>query len=151
MREIQRTIVVAFVFSKDGKLLMGKKDPSKGGVFPNTWHFPGGGINEDESFEQALAREVKEEAGLDIHGLRIVPIELKNYASSEKTLWSTQERVLCHMEFNYFEIFLEENADMIKLTPGDDLVELKWLTREELGHVEHIPGGREFLQKIGYI
>jgi hypothetical protein len=42
MREIERTIVSALIFSQDGKLLMGKKDPAKGGVYPDCWHIPGG-------------------------------------------------------------------------------------------------------------
>ena len=46
MREIERTIVSGLVFSKDGKLLMGLKDPAKGGVYPDVWHIPGGGIDE---------------------------------------------------------------------------------------------------------
>ncbi|MEI8090766.1 MAG: hypothetical protein WCG98_00445 [bacterium] len=46
MREIHRTIVSAVIFSKDGKLLMGKKDPNAGGVYSQYRHFPGGGVDE---------------------------------------------------------------------------------------------------------
>lgn len=43
LREITREIVSGLIFSADGKLLMGKKDPTKGGVYSDCWHIPGGG------------------------------------------------------------------------------------------------------------
>ena len=36
------------------------------------WTFPGGGVNEGESFEQAAVREVKEETGLDVKVVRLL-------------------------------------------------------------------------------
>ena len=36
MREITRDIVMAMIFSKDGKLFLGMKDPKGGGVY-NFW------------------------------------------------------------------------------------------------------------------
>jgi len=42
MRTINRDIVSAVILSKDFKILLGKKDPSKGGVYASSWHIPGG-------------------------------------------------------------------------------------------------------------
>lgn len=64
MRKIKREIVSALLFSKDNKLLMGKKDPTKGGVYPDCWHLPGGGVDDGESLVDALKREVIEEVGM---------------------------------------------------------------------------------------
>ncbi len=150
MREIERIIVSALIFSKDGKLLMGKKDPSKGGVYPNVWHIPGGGINEGESLEQALQREIKEEVGIDITPYGAILISNEDTGVAEKTL-DTGEKVIAKMHFNRFKIVLDKPAAEIRLHLNDDLVETHWFSPEELPNVEQIPGGKEFFQKIGLI
>src|SRR6185369_10672093 len=104
MREIQRTIACAHVFSKDGKLLMGRKDPKGGGVWADAWHIPGGGVDDGESLEHAVAREVMEEVGIDISKHKVTPLPYVNGGSTEKTLKETGEKVLCHMDFKYFRI-----------------------------------------------
>ncbi len=152
MRTIQRTIVSAIIFSKDGKILMGKKDPSKGGVFPNAWHIPGGGIKEGETMEQTLIREIKEEVGLDVTNYPKVRIPIIGKGASEKTLEGTGEKVWCEMEFNRFEVHIDDqNANDIKLHLSDDLVEAKWFNKEALSKVEQIPGGKEFFEEMGYM
>jgi 8-oxo-dGTP pyrophosphatase MutT (NUDIX family) len=151
MREIQRKIASAIIFSKNGKILMGKKDPAKGGVYPDCWHIPGGGMEEGETLEQALRREVLEETGIDVSSYKIKFIPIANSGVAEKTL-KTGERVLCHMEFNVFEVNInDQEAEDILLTPADDLVEIRWFSLEELKDVKQIPGGREFFIKVGYI
>ena len=151
MREIHRTIVSALIFSKDGKLLVGKKDPNGGGVYLEYRHLPGGGVDEWETLEEAVIRETMEEVGIDISNEKIVSLPYGNTGTSEKTLKDTGEKVLCHMEFNRFKIDMDQNADDIKITLGDDLVEAKWFTREEIAATERMTGGREFFQQMGYI
>ena len=151
MREINRIIVSALIFSKDGKLLMGKKDPTKGGVYSDCWHIPGGGVDEGESFEQALKREVMEEVGIDISKYKVVPIPFIGHGAAERKL-ETGEIVLAKMEFNRFEVCInDKNAEEIDLHLSDDLVEIKWFSKEELPDVKQIPGGKEFFQQAGYI
>ncbi len=73
MRTIQRNIVGAFIFSSDGKLLLGKN--RKGGVYPGLWTVPGGGIKEGETKLAALKREILEETGVDITDAKIERLE----------------------------------------------------------------------------
>lgn len=151
MREIQRTIVSALIFSQDGKLLMGRKDPAKGGVYPDCWHIPGGGVDAGETMEKALCREVREETGLDISAYKLSAIPYVDFGAAEKTLKDTGEKVWCKMEFNRFRIDMNLPAEKIIVQPSDDLVEIKWFAPEELTKVKQVPGGRELFQKLGLL
>lgn len=56
---------------KDGKVLLGKR---KGSTAAGDWGFPGGMLEVGESFEDAVQREVWEEAGLKIENIRFLYI-----------------------------------------------------------------------------
>lgn len=153
LREIDRNIASAIVFSSDGKLLMGRKDPSKGGVYSDSWHIPGGGVEPGENLEQAVAREVSQEVvGLDVTKYPTMHLLSVGEGASEKTL-DDGEKVWCKMKFNRFEIHLDKSAEQLtrELKPGDDLVELRWFSREELPYAQQIPGGAEFFIEAGYM
>lgn len=151
MREITRTIVSAVIFSQDGKVLMGRKEPKAGGVYADCWHLPGGGLDEGEAFEDGVIREVVEEVGITLSPKQLRRLPEAGSGTAEKTLKDTGETVLCHMEFNLFEVRLDHLADDIVLSLDDDLVETHWFTRKELKDVEQIPGGKEFFIAQGYM
>ncbi len=130
---------------------MGMKDPNSGGVWTDVWHIPGGGIEEGETREQALAREVKEEVGIDISTYPIKYIDKNFTGTSEKILKENGEKVLCHMLFTHFEIQLDKNADEVVLHLNDDLVQTKWYDLKDLSTVKQIPGSKEWYVEAGYI
>lgn len=150
LREIDRPIASAIIISADGKILMGRKDPSKGGVYPDTWHIPGGGIDEGETIEDAARREVLEEVGIDLTDKELIPLPFEGSGETEKTL-STGEKVWVKMKFNRFEVRLESPSTEIELRPSDDLIELRWFSQDELSDIEQVPGGKEFFIQAGYI
>ena len=57
--------VRVIVYRDDGDILLVKNRFSR-----QKWALPGGGVNRNESYEQAAVREVLEEIGLKIHNLR---------------------------------------------------------------------------------
>ena len=56
--------VVAAVIERDGRFLLTRRQP--GVHLEGMWEFPGGKIDEGESHEHALRREIREELGADV-------------------------------------------------------------------------------------
>ncbi len=56
--------VAAGFLRKDGKILVGQRPENNS--LPGQWEFPGGKIEPGETPEQALAREMEEELGIEV-------------------------------------------------------------------------------------
>lgn len=149
MRIIHRNIVSALIFSKDNKLLMGMKDPASGGVYADCWHIPGGGVDEDETQEQALRREMLEEVGIDVANCKVSLADDQGSGETEKMLKDTGKKVLCKMKFYVYRVDVDKNADDIKVDPSDDLVKLKWVDLAELGNYQLTPPSIKLFRRIG--
>ena len=65
-------VAVAVVERDDGRLLIQRRPPS--GLLGGLWEFPGGKIEEGETPDQACAREVREELGIEVHPIRELTI-----------------------------------------------------------------------------
>lgn len=150
MREITRDIVAAHIFSKDGKLFQGQKDPHGGGVYLDCWHIPGGGIEEGEDKLTALVREVQEETGIDAKDMQITLVNDTVRGSSEKTL-PNGERVLCHMTFTTYQIDLPTIAAETEITLNDDLVAYRWSELDELKNLKLTPPSTELFGLLGWL
>jgi len=61
---------VVAVIERDGRWLMIRR--AEGVIAPGYWCFPGGAIEPGESPEQAIAREIREEIGLDVRPERVI-------------------------------------------------------------------------------
>lgn len=124
MREVQREIVSALIFSKDGKLFQGMKSPNDGGVYANCWHIPGGGLDEGEDRIAGLIREVLKDTG---------------------------EKVLCKMHFNVYKVTLDTDADDVSVVLSDDLVEYQWTSPANLKDLKLTPPSVELFTRLGYL
>jgi len=62
---IQRVVVGAVVFNKEGKLLIVQRNKDED-IYPEMWELPSGKREFLETSNDALVREVKEEVGIDI-------------------------------------------------------------------------------------
>lgn len=63
-KPLPRQEVVVAVIYKNGRILIDKRKPD--GLLGGLWEFPGGKIENGESFKAALKREVREELGITI-------------------------------------------------------------------------------------
>ena len=61
-----KQIAQVLLFDRGGRLLIYLRDDNPDIPFPNHWDFFGGHLEEGESPEQALVREVKEEIGIEL-------------------------------------------------------------------------------------
>jgi 8-oxo-dGTP diphosphatase len=67
--------VVAAVIAWDGKVLCVQRGANKRAYISEKWEFPGGKVEAGESFEAALAREIREELRLEIEvGERVTTV-----------------------------------------------------------------------------
>lgn len=119
--------VVAAVIKKDDKIFATQRGY---GEFKDGWEFPGGKIEDGESPEQALVREIKEELDTDINvGELIDTIEFDypNFHLSMDCFW-------CEIVQGGLELREHEAA--------------KWLTKENLYSVEWLPADVGLIEKI---
>jgi 8-oxo-dGTP diphosphatase len=63
-------VSAGLIFRDDGALLIARRPP--GGFMPGWWEFPGGKIEEGETPEACLAREIREELGVEVKVGRIL-------------------------------------------------------------------------------
>lgn len=149
MRTIKRDIVGAFIFSSDGKLLMGKS--LNGGMYPGHWIVPGGGVEANETKLKALKREMLEEIGLDISGAKISQIDYVFPGKSEKILRTTGEHVMADMVFYNFTVQLDRPAPEVRIKTEDDFVDAEWFDVKELKNMPVSPPSAITLKKLGYL
>lgn len=149
MKKKNRTIVSAVIVSKDQKILLGKV--REGGVYPDCWHIPGGGIDEGETKEAGLIREIKEEAGLDVSGSPIKLLSDADTGEAVKIDRDTGERWLVRMHFNVYQVDMSENSRKIKISLNDDLRKYKWVSKSELGKYKHTPPSERLFKKLKWI
>ena len=145
---MQRDIVSGFIFSKDGKLLLGKN--RKGGVYEGSFVVPGGGVDEGETKELALHREILEETGIDISKATIKHLYQLS-GEHEKTLRDTGERVFVKMEFYNYRIDLNQNAKEVVLKTEDDWYGPRWFEIDELSETNLSEPTRNTLIAAGII
>ena len=100
------------------------------GDFKGGWEFPGGKIEEGETPQAALVREIKEELETDI----------------------TVSELIDTVEFDYPTFHLSMDCFWAEIVLGDLVLTeheaAKWLTKDELGSVEWLPADITLIEAI---
>lgn len=91
-----------------GRVLLGKKIEKEGHPVSGEWHIPGGFLEEGEELDEALRRELREEADLEVEVHQIICANKLDFADAV--------RIIIHCE-----------ADSREVAAGDDLQEVKWV------------------------
>lgn len=119
--------VVAAVIENDERIFATQRGY---GEFKDKWEFPGGKVEQGETREHALAREIKEE--LD------TVIEVGKH--------------ICTVEHDYPQFHLIMHCFLCKVLSGDLILleheDAKWLKKDELCTVDWLPADEKVLTII---
>lgn len=101
------------------------------GEFKDGWEFPGGKIEEGETPQEALKREIMEELDTEIAVGELIDT----------------------IEYDYPAFHLSMDCFWCKVVKGDlvlkEAEDAKWLKKEELGEIDWLPADVELIEKIG--
>lgn len=119
--------VVAAIIIHDGKIFATQRGY---GEFKDGWEFPGGKIEQGETPEEALIREIREELDSEIE---------------VGELFDT-------VEYDYPQFHLSMDCFLCKLQKGKLVLKeheaAKWLSQEQLDSVEWLPADKGLINKL---
>lgn len=122
--------VVAAIIKNNGKIFATQRGY---GEFKGGWEFPGGKIEEGETPEQALVREIKEELDTEIDVGELIDT----------------------VEYDYSTFHLSMKCYWCKIVSGDLVLKeheaARWLGKDELYDVEWLPADIEVVEKIHFM
>ncbi|MBT5808095.1 NUDIX domain-containing protein [Candidatus Uhrbacteria bacterium] len=85
MKPLKELEIVVGLCERDGRLLLiQRKDTNQ--QWDHAWEFPGGKLEEGESAEDAIAREIKEETGLTVSSSTFFGMHHHDWDLPDKTL-----------------------------------------------------------------
>lgn len=124
----RKTVKVAAAIIKDKNRIF---TTQRGyGEFKDGWEFPGGKIEENETPEEALVREIKEELDTTI----------------------TVEELIDIIEYDYPDFHLSMHCFLCTIVSGDLVLKeheaARWLTKDQLWSVEWLPADLKLIEKI---
>ena len=132
--------VGAVVEDGEGRILLVKHRPERGGYWQGRWICPGGSLEVGESIEAGIKREVKEETQLDI--------ELTEALPPFERIVGVDDQTRLHV------IYIDYRARLLggDLRPGSDVAEALWVDEERLSQIwEELHLDTQRLMKIARI
>lgn len=123
----KRIEVVAAIILDEGKIFATQRGY---GEFKDGWEFPGGKMEQGETPEQALLREIREELDVEIEVGQLFDTVEYDYPSFHLTMHC----FLCTIKSG--ELILKEHEAA------------KWLNKESLDSVEWLPADLGLIEKL---
>lgn len=129
---------VGAIVLHEGAILLVKRDrePSRG-----LWSLPGGRVQTGESLIEAVAREVKEETGLDV--------AVGDFCGIAEWISRDDDGGIAH-HYVILDFYAKPHGPT-QLKPGDDAADARWVHVDELPELTVTTGLVEFLTDRGVI
>lgn len=122
-------LVVAALIEEEGRLLVGQRRRSD--TFGLKWEFPGGKVRPEETPEQGLKRELREELGVD--------------SAIGAEVYRTRHR---YRELSH-ELLLIFFAARLQAKPLNLAFEqVRWVERDRLPTLEFLPADQELVTRL---
>ncbi len=121
-------IVTAAAMIRNGKVLIAQREAGSHMEF--RWEFPGGKLEPEETPEECIIREIKEELDMDIGVIDIYKVVKFNYEEKDILL-------LCYL----CRVLKGEGKAL-------ECNDFKWVSREELANYEFVPADVQVVEKL---
>lgn len=119
--------VAGAIIARDGKILAARRASGMDG-----WEFPGGKLEEGETSEQALRREIREELDLELSFVWLLDTVEYDYDDF-------------HLSMDCFVCPIASDAEPKRL----EHAEFRWLSLDELLDVDWLPADHDLVRTIG--
>lgn len=127
-KELPHKMIAAGVIFKHGKILIQQRLSE--GLLGGLWEFPGGKVEEGESLESCVAREVREELGIEIHvGKEIIAVD----------------HAYSHFSITLHAFHCEFVSGRVKLSSAQ---KWKWVKPSELEQYAFPAANRKIIQQL---
>ena len=125
-----RVVVAAVIERSDRRLLIGQR--RRGDTSPLKWEFPGGKVEEGETPEEALARELKEELGVTLKKSAPLGRVVHKYAATPEEL-----------EIRFYAVEILDS----EIVPNA-FEQTAWVLPKELGEYEFLAANAQLVAQL---
>ena len=127
------------IIKKDNKFLMALRYSPEYPEVHHKWEFPGGEIEFEETPEECVVREVKEEVGVNVEILQVIPYVIHN-------LWPKDKAKIILIPYL---CRLKEGEPFAANANGEREVEkVAWMSIDEIEPSMCLPGTKEVLESV---
>jgi 8-oxo-dGTP diphosphatase len=123
------TEVAVGILRKNGKILICQR--KKGGRYELKWEFPGGKLENGETTEQCLRRELREELSIEIQSIECIQTQASYY----------EDGGIFNVAYCFISGYTGE--------PKNNVFEqIRWVTVDELKCMDMLEGNKPFIAKL---